>query len=81
MPVFRHALKRFALPRRLALLLGVGALSVAGARTDAAPIDQSQPRGGPERSTADPADLRIWSDGGRIYLSDSGARRERASSW
>ncbi len=70
---FRHARKWVALPSRLALLLGVGALSAGSARADAAPIDQIQPQGIPQPSAAGSADLRIWSEGGRVHLSDSGA--------
>ena len=74
MPVFRHVRKWVGLPSRLALLLGVGALSAAGVRADAATIEQGQqPPRMPQRSVANFADLRIWSAGGRVYLSDCGA--------
>src|SRR5229473_2827886 len=49
------------LPSRVALLLGLGALSAAGARTDAA---EAQPGVG---------DMVIRSDGGRIYLAEDGS--------
>ena len=58
----------FAWPSRLALLVGIGALSAAGA--EAAPVAQSQqPQGGGERF----GELRVWSEDGRVYLAESGA--------
>lgn len=58
----------FDWPSRLALLVGIGALSAAGA--EAAPVAQSQqPQGGGERF----GELRVWSEDGRIYLAEPDA--------
>jgi hypothetical protein len=54
------------LPSGLALLLGLGALSAAGARTDAA-----EPDPGSTRATGF-GDTLIRSEGGRVYLSEGG---------
>jgi hypothetical protein len=54
------------LPSRVALLLGLGALSAAGARADASEVQ-------PGLKTAPSAgDLLIRVEGGRVYLSESG---------
>src|SRR3954449_8093559 len=62
---FRGMRKWLRLPGRVGLLLGLGALSVTGARADTtAPLP-----------TADPpasGGLSIRSEGGRIYLSENG---------
>ena len=52
---------------RLAVLLGIGALSAAG--TQAAAGTQGQPA----QNGADRGELRVWSEGGRIYLAEPGA--------
>src|SRR5207302_5224366 len=54
------------LPSRLALLLGLGALSAAGARADAAEPDPGSTRG------TGFGDTLIRSEGGRVFLSEGG---------
>jgi hypothetical protein len=64
------------LPSRIALLIGVGALSAASARADANhPLSHSgpEPLSAKERASGQ---LRIWSDGDRLYLSEDGDRGE-----
>jgi hypothetical protein len=63
----------FGWPGRLALLLGVGAISSAGADAAAmtVPPDPNEARI-PQRGVADFGDMRIWSDAGRLYLSEAG---------
>jgi hypothetical protein len=61
-----------SLPRRSALLLGLGALSVAGAGADAvgeAGADGDAARV-PQQSAKHFGDLLIWSDAGRIFVSE-----------
>ena len=70
MPIFPDMRKWLAVPGRLGLLLGLGALTATGAGTAAAPIDQgAEPRTGVD----DRADLVVWSERGQVYLSDGGA--------
>lgn len=61
------------LPSRVALLLGLGALSAAGARADTGP---AQPGAGiaplAHGDRASPGDLLIRTEGGRIYLAERG---------
>ena len=52
------------LPGRIGLLLGLGALSIAGARADTAPM--------PTSHSPDLGGLSIRSEGGRIYVSENG---------
>ena len=65
--------KWLGLPSRIALLLGLGALSAAGARAD---IAQAQPGSGigpfAQGEQASLGDLLIRTDGERIYLSEGG---------
>jgi hypothetical protein len=71
------AQKWLGLSSRIALLFGVGALSAAGVKAEAAPIDDGKHPGVPQQSTGNSNEMRIWSDGGRIYLSEAGgAARE-----
>jgi len=63
------------LPSRIAMLLGLGALSVAGAKGgvphpghDGAPI--------PQQSAKAFGDLLIWTDKGRIFVSEAGKPAE-----
>src|SRR5207302_8663193 len=61
------------LPSRIALLLGLGALSAAGANPNAANAHTGkEPDGVPRRDAAAFADLRMWTEGGRIYLAEPG---------
>jgi hypothetical protein len=72
MSVTGYARKWFSLPSRLALLLGIGAISATGAKA-AAPLDQAdQPTRVPQQSVKVFGELRVWSDGGRVYLSEAG---------
>src|ERR1700722_6261417 len=66
------------LPSRIAMLLGLGALSVAGAE---AGIGGSVPSGHdgapiPQHGAKAFGDLLIWSDQGRIYVSEAGKPAE-----
>jgi hypothetical protein len=61
------------LPSRIALLLGVGALSAAGAK---AAMTEAHPGEGlvrgPQQSAKSFGEVLIWSEGGRIYFSEGG---------
>src|ERR1051325_1801556 len=70
MPNSPDARKWLALPSRLALLLGLGALTAGATGATAAPVDQSRE---PQTGVADRSDLVIWSEAGHVYLSDAGA--------
>lgn len=74
MPLPSFARKWFGLPSRIALLLGIGAISAAASgQADAAPVDQGRDLTRvPQQSVKTFGELRVWSDGGRIYLSESG---------
>jgi hypothetical protein len=73
MPALTWLHKWRGLPSRLALLLGVGALSAAGAEADATPAGRDQqPMRVPQQSVKAFGEMRIWSDDGRVYLSESG---------
>ena len=64
MAISRSVRKWLRLPSRVALILGLGALSTAGAGADA---QASQPASG---------DVLLRSDGGKIYLSEGGRETE-----
>jgi hypothetical protein len=66
MAISRSARRWLRLPGRVALVLGIGALSTAGARADTAE--------GPPH--ADRGDTLIRSEGGRIYLYERGRETE-----
>jgi len=66
---------RFSM-RRIALLLGIGAISAAGARADAAPVGGSEPMRVPQQSAKSFGELLIWSDGGRIYVAERGQQAQ-----
>lgn len=74
MPLSKRARKWFGWPSRTALLLGIGAVSAAGgAQADAASLDRSDASARvPQQSVADFGEVRIWSDAGRIYVSEQG---------
>jgi len=59
------------LPSRLALLLGLGALSAAGAKADTGESHPGSARV-PQQSVKTFGDLSIWSEGGRIFVAESG---------
>ena len=64
--------KWLRLPSRIALLLGLGALSATGARAD---VGHDIRDGGTEPiSSSD--NLLVWSEGGRLYVSEDGSRAE-----
>ena len=66
------------LPSRVALLLGVSALSVAGAKADTGG-DLGPDRDGtrvPQQSAKPLADISIWVENGRIYFSEAGKPTE-----
>jgi hypothetical protein len=58
------------LPSRIALLLGLGALSAAGARADTGA--GHGPARVPQQSVKTFGDLLIWSEGERIYVAEAG---------
>src|SRR5579862_5870027 len=61
----------FRLPSRIALALGIGAISAAGAKADVKPFDRSEPASRvPQQSVKVFGELRVWSEEGRIYLSE-----------
>jgi hypothetical protein len=61
------------LPGRIALLLGVGALSAAGAKAAVMePHLGNGPVRSPQQSAKSFGEVLIWSEGGRIYFSESG---------
>jgi hypothetical protein len=66
------AQKWLGLSSRIALLFGVGALSAAGVRAEAGPIDDVKHPPVPQQSAGNASEMRIWIDGGRIYLSEAG---------
>jgi hypothetical protein len=65
--------KWLRLPSRIALLLGVGALSAAGAK---AAVAEAHLANGlmrvPQQSAKSFGEVRIWSEAGRIYVSEAG---------
>jgi hypothetical protein len=58
------------LPSRVALLLGVGALSATGSQAGPSELDRSARM--PQQSAKIFGELRIWSEAGRIFVSESG---------
>jgi hypothetical protein len=73
MRVFWSVRRWLRLPSRIALLLGLGALSAAAARADTG-LDQAGEGIAPlaHRDQASLGDLVIRTEGGRIYLSEGG---------
>ena len=59
------------LPSRIALLLGLGALSAAGADANTGEA-YTATDGVPRQDATAFADLRIWTEGGRIYIAEPG---------
>jgi hypothetical protein len=65
--------KWLRLPSRIAVLLGMGALSTTGAQPAMAePELGNGPMRVPQQSAKTFGEVLIWSEGGRIYLSESG---------
>jgi len=61
----------FALPSRIALMLGLGALSAGtAAKAEATPVPE--PARVPQQSVASLGELRLWSEGDRILVSERG---------
>jgi len=61
------------LPGRLALLLGLGAISSTGADAGAIRVPPHPDAARiPQRGVADFGEMRVWSEGGRLYLSEAG---------
>ncbi|MGE5268140.1 MAG: hypothetical protein ACM3JG_00565 [Thiohalocapsa sp.] len=74
-----NCLRRWvALPGRLALLLGIGALAVPGGQAGAVSTSgDAAPLRVPQQSVADFGVLHVWTDdGGRIYLSEAGGKSQ-----
>jgi hypothetical protein len=62
---------------RIALLLGLGALSTAGAKADTGQTGAGHgPTRVPQQSAKTFGDLLIWSEGGRIYVAESGKKAQ-----
>jgi hypothetical protein len=69
--------KWLRLPGRLALLLGIGALSAAGANPDAAQAHTGkEPDRAPQQSANSFTEVRIWTEEGQIYLAEPGKAGE-----
>jgi len=65
------------LPSRIALLLGLGALSAAAANPNGAEAHIGKGADGiPQESATEFGDLLIWTEGGRIYLAEPGKSGE-----
>jgi hypothetical protein len=64
------------LPSRIALLLGLSALSVAGAKADTGGDTQPDRARVPQQSAKPLADIAIWVENGSIYLSEAGKPAE-----
>lgn len=61
------------LPSRIALLLGFGALSVTAAQANATGVELgSRSDRVPQQSAKSFGELRIWTEAGRIYVSENG---------
>jgi hypothetical protein len=60
------------LPRKIALLLGLGALSAAGVKADTGEVQSDrEPARVPQQSTKTFGDLLIWTEGPHIYVAES----------
>jgi hypothetical protein len=65
--------KRLRLPSRIAVLLGMGALSATAVQPAAAEPDLGKgPTRAPQQSAKSFGEVLIWREGGRIYFSESG---------
>jgi hypothetical protein len=66
-----------SLPSRVALLLGLGAISVAGARAATSEADLAKDPGRlPQQSVKRFGELLVWHDRGRIYVSEANKQAE-----
>jgi hypothetical protein len=65
------------LPRRVALLLGLGALSAAAAKADTGEARSGQePARVPQQSVKTVGDLLIWGESGRIFVVEPGRQAQ-----
>jgi hypothetical protein len=66
------------LPSRIALLLGVGALSAAGAKAEPGAGLHRAPDDGriPQQSAKSFGDIAVWVENGRIFVSEAGGTAE-----
>jgi hypothetical protein len=65
--------KWLRLPSRIALLLGLGAFSAAGANADTGEVHSGhEPARVPQQSVKTFGDLLVWSEGERIYVAEPG---------
>ena len=71
MPLRTYLRQRLRLPRRIALIFGIGAISAVSANADGPAPDTSTPIRIPQQSAKAFGELRVWSNDGRIYLSES----------
>jgi len=77
MPISWSLSRWMSLPSRIALLLGLGALSASAAQANTAGVNAgNEPLRVPQQSAKSFGELRIWSDGGRLYLSEPGKDAE-----
>jgi hypothetical protein len=67
--------KWLRLPSRVALLLGLGALSAAGAKADAPDLGKERMRV-PQHSAKTFGELTIWNNDGRVFISESGGEAQ-----
>jgi len=75
MPISMH--NRLRLPSRIALLFGLGAVSVAGAKANTPEVPPGHDGAvWPQQSAKAVVDLLIWRDDGRIYVSEAGKPAE-----
>ncbi len=81
MPASSFVHKWLGFSSRIALLLGLGAVSIAGAK--AAAVSDVLPGGDrtlvPQQSAKALSELLIWQDDGRIYVSEAGKPAEELS--
>jgi len=77
MPVSWSLSRWMRLPSRVALLLGLGALSASAVQANTAEANVgNEPLRVPQQSAKSFGELRIWSDGGRLYLAEPGKEAE-----
>ena len=72
--------KWLRLPSRIALLLGLGALSAAGAKAGTGELNSGhEPARVPQQSVKTFGDLLVWSEGERIYVAEPGREAQELS--
>jgi hypothetical protein len=73
----RRTLDRLRVPSRLALLLGLGAISASGVQAATPESDAgSKPKAVPQQSGKTFGELEVWIEGDRIYVSEAGKAAE-----